>query len=146
MKYVHTNLVAHDWRKLADFYIKVFNCTPVPPERNLKGEWLDKAVNIKDAHITGIHLLLPGFIDGPTLEVFQYSQENDTDKRYPNTPGLGHIAFRVQNVEKTAKKIIGMGGSCIGELSTVEINGVGTLIFAYIRDPEGNIIEIQRYS
>jgi predicted enzyme related to lactoylglutathione lyase len=146
MKYVHTNLVAHDWRKLADFYIKVFNCTPLPPERNLKGEWLDKAVNIKDAHITGIHLLLPGFIDGPTLEVFQYSQEKDADKRYPNTPGLGHIAFRVQDVEKTAKKIIGMGGSSIGELSTVAINGVGTLLFAYMRDSEGNIIEIQRYS
>jgi len=31
MKYTHTNLVARDWRRLADFYIKVFGCTPVPP-------------------------------------------------------------------------------------------------------------------
>jgi hypothetical protein len=63
MKYVHTNLVARDWRKLADFYINVFNCKPVPPERELKGEWLDKAVNVKDAHIKGVHLQLPGYVE-----------------------------------------------------------------------------------
>jgi predicted enzyme related to lactoylglutathione lyase len=90
-------------------------------------------------------LLLPGFFDGPTFEVFQYSDEKDADKRSPNTPGLGHIAFSVPDVEETAKKIIEMGGSCVGELTTVEINGLGTLIFAYMRDPESNIIEIQRY-
>jgi predicted enzyme related to lactoylglutathione lyase len=146
MKYVHTNLVAHDWRKLADFYVNVFKCTPVPPERSLKGEWLDKALSLKDIHITGVHLQLPGFIDGPTLEVFQYSEEKDADKRLPNTPGLGHIAFSVPDVEETVEKIIEMDGSCVGELTTVEINGVGTLIFAYMRDPEGNIIEIQRCS
>jgi predicted enzyme related to lactoylglutathione lyase len=31
MRYVHTNIVAEDWRRLADFYAKVFGCTPVPP-------------------------------------------------------------------------------------------------------------------
>lgn len=146
MKYVHTNLVARDWRKLASFYVNVFNCKPVPPKRNLKGEWLDKALSLKNTHITGIHLLLPGFRDGPTLEVFQYSEEKDADKRYPNTPGYGHIAFSVPDVEETAKKIIEMGGSYVGELTTIEINGMGKLFFAYMRDPEGNMIEIQRYS
>jgi hypothetical protein len=53
MKYVHTNLVARDWEKLTDFYIKVFNCIPLPPERDLKGEWLDKAVNLNGTHIRG---------------------------------------------------------------------------------------------
>lgn len=144
MEYVHTNLVARDWRKLAGFYIKVFNCTPLPPERDLRGEWLDKAVNLKDTHITGVHLQLPGYVDGPTLEVFQYSQEEASEKSYPNTPGLGHLAFRVPDVEETAEKIIGMGGSWVGELTTIEISKVGTLVFAYMRDPEGNIIEIQR--
>ena len=146
MKYVHTNLVARDWRKLADFYIKVFNCTPVPPERDLKGDWLDKAVNLRDAHIMGIHLRLPGYSDGPTLEVFQYSQETDAEKSYPNTPGLGHLAFSVTDVEETAEKIIEQGGDWVGELTRVEISGVGVLEFAYMRDPEGNIIEVQRHA
>ena len=144
MKYVHTNLVARDWRKLADFYIKIFNCTPLPPERDLKGEWLDKAVNLKDTRITGVHLRLPGYVDGPTLEVFQYNKEEVAEKPNPNTPGLGHLAFSVADVEVTTEKIIDMGGTWVGELTTVEIPKVGTLVFAYMRDPEGNIIEIQR--
>lgn len=146
MKYVHINLVAHDWRNLADFYIEVFNCSPLSPERDLKGDWLDRAVNLKDAHITGVHLQLPGYMDGPTLEVFQYSYEEVAEKSYPNTPGLGHLAFSVEDVEETAEKIIDMGGSWVGELTTVEIPKVGTLVFAYMRDPEGNIIEIQRHA
>jgi predicted enzyme related to lactoylglutathione lyase len=146
MKFVHTNLVARDWRKLADFYISIFNCTPVPPEGELKGEWLDKAVNLEDTHIQGVHLRLPGYVDGPILEVFQYRQMEAAEKPNPNTPGFGHLAFRVPDVEETAKKIVKMGGSYVRELTSVEINGVGSLIFAYMRDPEGNIIEIQRYS
>ncbi len=31
MRYIHTNIVAEDWRSLADFYVKVFGCTPIPP-------------------------------------------------------------------------------------------------------------------
>ena len=144
MKYTHTNLVAHDWRRLADFYIKIFDCQPVPPERDLKGEWLDKALNLKDTHITGIHLKLPGYTDGPTLEIFQYNETANSIKPYPNTPGYGHIAFSVPNVQETANKIIEMGGEMIGELTTITIEGYGRLVFAYMRDPEGNIIEIQR--
>ena len=31
VKYTHTNIVAEDWRKLADFYERVLGCVPVPP-------------------------------------------------------------------------------------------------------------------
>ena len=144
MKYVHTNLVARNWRQLADFYIKVFECQPVPPERNLKGPWLDKALNLKEAHITGIHLKLPGYTDGPTLELFQYDEEAIGVYPYPNTPGYGHLAFNVPDVQETAEIIIENGGEWVGELTEVEIEGYGRLVFAYMRDPEGNIIEIQR--
>ena len=41
-KYAHTNLVAKDWRRPAAFYREVFGCVPVPPERDLCGEWQSK--------------------------------------------------------------------------------------------------------
>lgn len=144
MKYAHTNLVTHNWRRLADFYIKVFNCQPVPPERDLKGEWLDKALDLKDIHITGVHLRLPGYKDGPTLELFQYEPEKETNPPYPNSPGYGHLAFSVSDVEETVAKIIKHGGDQLGKLTTITINGYGKLVFVYMRDPEGNIIEIQK--
>ena len=42
IKYVHTNLIAKDWKKLAQFYIDVFDCVSVYPEKNLSGDWIDK--------------------------------------------------------------------------------------------------------
>jgi len=145
VKYTHTNLVARNWRKLADFYIKVFGCTPVPPERDLSGEWLDKAAAMYGTHIRGVHLRLPGHGDaGPTLEVFQYDQKMEAETPAPNMPGYGHIAFAVDDVEATKEAVLAMGGGSVGEVVNVDLPGVGRLEFAYMRDPEGNVIEIQK--
>jgi len=38
------------------------------------------------------------------------------------------------------------GGSVIGELIDAEIEGVGEITVVYATDPEGNIIEIQRWT
>jgi catechol 2,3-dioxygenase-like lactoylglutathione lyase family enzyme len=108
-------------------------------------EWLDKAVSLHGAHIRGAHLRLPGYTDGPTLEIFQYDDEEWAKPVTPNMPGYGHIAFSVSDVKATADKVVEQGGSWVGELTRVEIKGVGTLEFAYMRDPEGNIIEIQKH-
>ena len=35
-RYAHTNLIARDWRRLSDFYVRVFGCVPVPPERDYR--------------------------------------------------------------------------------------------------------------
>jgi len=145
VKYTHTNLVARDWRRLADFYIKVFGCTPVPPERDLSGDWLDEATGLAGAHIRGVHLRLPGHGDaGPTLEVFQYDEKMEAETPAPNRPGYGHIAFAVDDVEATKEAVISMGGGLVGDVVNVELPGVGRLEFAYMRDPEGNVIEIQK--
>jgi len=92
MRFAHTNIAAKDWKRLSDFYIKVLNCRPKPPERNLSGDWLDKATGLKKAKLKGIHLLLPGHGDnGPTLEIFTYL---DTFKRAPIMANLSIYPVR----------------------------------------------------
>jgi len=145
MKYVHTNIVARDWRKLSRFYQEVFGCTPVPPERDLSGDWLDRATGLVRARIEGIHLRLPGHGDaGPTLEIFQYHDQPEILETSPNRPGLGHLAFAVEDVEAVKVAVLEAGGGTVGEVVGVEIPGVGGIEFAYLRDPEGNIVEVQR--
>jgi predicted enzyme related to lactoylglutathione lyase len=145
-RYVHTNLVARDWRALAAFYQRVFGCKPVA-ERDLSGEWLDDATSLHDARIQGIHLRLPGYGDeGPTLEVFQYANQPERLPTAPNRPGFGHIAFAVDDVPTVCDEIIAAGGDLVGEIVTVEIPGAGQIVFAYAIDPEGNIIEVQQWS
>lgn len=147
IEFAHVNLISEDWKKLARFYIEVFNCEPVYPERNMKGEWIDDLTNIKNAKIRGIHLRLPGSSEGPTLEIFEYEQKTGRDKMPEiNIPGFAHIAFHADNVEEILNKLIENGGEKYGELVTTIIDGVGKLKVIYTRDPEGNIIEIQNWS
>lgn len=147
VKYVHTNIVAKDWKRLSQFYIEVFNCMPVYPERDISGEWIDKMTNIGEVRIRGIHLRLPGYENGPTLEVFQYEPENlKNDIPNISKQGYGHIAFHVDNVEEVLEKVIQNGGRKLGDLVRKEMDGIGLLTAVYAEDPEGNFIEIQNWN
>lgn len=146
IKYVHTNIIVKDWRKVADFYIQVFECEPVLPERNLSGKWLEDLTGISSATIKGIHLRLPGYENGPTLEIFEYHPNLLTDKKHAiNGQGLGHLAFHVESVQEVLAKLLENGGEQLGELIIQDYGELGVLTVVYTRDPEGNIIEIQNW-
>jgi len=146
-KFVHTNLIAQDWKKLAGFYERVFGCTRVPPERQLTEKWLENATGVPEAKIYGIHLRLPGYGDtGPTLEIFQYNHLRKRSLKAVNQPGFVHIAFAVGDVEAARDAVIEAGGGVVGELTTVDIPKAGKITFIYLTDPEGNILELQQWS
>jgi predicted enzyme related to lactoylglutathione lyase len=144
-KYVHTNLIARDWRRLATFYENVFGCVRVLPERDLSGEWLARGSGIANARLRGVHLRLPGpGHDGPTLEIFQYDECEATPAAAANRVGFGHIAFAVDDVEAAREAVLAAGGSALGTIEAVVIPEAGRITWTYVRDPEGNIIELQR--
>lgn len=147
MKFSHVNLIARDWRSLADFYIAVFGCIEKPPVRNLTGAWVDHLTGIPGAHIRGVHLLLPGYTeDGPTLEIFEYENNNKANDKMINREGFGHIAFAVEDVQQSLQLIVSHGGSLLGEVIDTRIEGAGMISVVYARDPEENIIELQKWS
>lgn len=146
-RFVHVNVIAKDWRRLARFYEQVLGCVPVLPERRLAGKDLEKATAVPGARLQGVHLRLPGFGDeGPTLEIFQYDQSLDNPQPAVNQRGLAHVAFAVADVGAAREAVLAAGGSSVGELVTLPISGTRAVTFAYVRDPEGNIIELQRWS
>lgn len=146
-RFAHVNLVARDWRALAGFYMDVFGCEPVPPERSQAGPWLDAATSIPGLEIRGMHLRLPGHgPNGPTLEIYSYEPSAEAPTPAPNRPGFGHVALAVDDVEAVCATIRRAGGGQVGEVVTTKIPDAGTLQFAYMRDPEGNILEIQKWS
>lgn len=146
-RFVHTNIVARDWRRLADFYEQVFDCIPVPPERHITGQWIEAATGIPNAQIDGVHLRLPGHGEaGPTLEIFQYNQETSGLPPAVNRPGLAHIAFAVDDVEAARDAVLANGGGTVGDLVSLDVPGAGRVAFAYVTDSEGNIVELQKWS
>jgi predicted enzyme related to lactoylglutathione lyase len=147
MKYVHTNLVANDWQALASFYQQLFDCIPVPPERDLQDEQLEAGTGLPGAHLRGMHLRLPGYgDDGPTLEIFSYNVLASRGQTAVNRPGLGHLAFSVDDVNATRKAVLQAGGQAVGEIVTTQIATGAGVTWCYVTDPEGNIIELQSWS
>lgn len=146
IRYAHTNLIADDWRKIADFYIEVFDCVPVSSERDHHGPLTDRLTGMPGARIMGRHLRLPGHGDnGPTLEVFSYAKNAPAAPTELHRPGFQHLAFEVDDVEAKRAEILKRGGRDVGEVVTLDIAGAGKLTLNYMTDPEGNIIELQKW-
>jgi predicted enzyme related to lactoylglutathione lyase len=146
-RYVHTNLVARDWRRLARFYEDVFGCMLVPPERDLSGAEMEAGTGVAGVRLRGMHLRLPGAgANGPTLEIFEYSDHAADVPRLVNRPGFAHIAFAVDSVADAREQVLANGGSPVGDVVTVAISATARVTWCYVRDPEGNIIELQTVS
>jgi predicted enzyme related to lactoylglutathione lyase len=146
-RFAHVNLIAQDWRRLADFYETVFGWQRVPPERDLAGDWLDAATGLSGATIRGAHLRLSGHgPSGPTLEIFEYHPSAERSKTAVNRPGFGHIALKVADVAAARAAVRAAGGGTAGELVHADIPGAGRIRFVYATDPEGNVIELQEWS
>src|ERR1051326_4681361 len=135
-RYVHTNLVARDWQRLAGFYESVFGCVPVPPARDYSGPVFDAGTGIKGARLTGMHLRMPGAgSTGPTLEIFNYSELADGPVPAVNRPGFGHIAFAVDSVEDARREFLAAGGSPVGEVVTLTTTAGAKVTWCYLADP-----------
>lgn len=147
VRYVHTNLVARDWRALSRFYCEVFGCVEVPPVRDYAGPALEAGTGIVGARLRGVHLRLPGHgDDGPTLEVFEYDEMVEAGQPVVNRVGLGHLAFSVASVAEARDAVIAQGGGALGEVVELTTADGGTVTWCYVTDPEGNLIELQSWS
>ena len=146
-RYVHTNLIAREWRVLARFYQELFGCVPVPPERDYSGPALEAGTSLPGARLRGVHLRLPGLgPEGPTLEIFQYDELASEGQRAVNRPGFAHIAFSVPSVADARAEVLARGGSPIGDAVTLTTATGARVHWCYVADPEGNVIELQSWS
>ena len=146
IRYVHTNIIAKDAARLIAFYKEALACKSLGQTRDLRGAWLDSLTGLPQAHITGEHLLLPGYDTAhPTLEIFSYDSLRDALPPEVNRPGLAHLAFEVDDVEATLATILAAGGGQVGEVVTAAYPNNMEAVFVYARDPEGNIIELQSW-
>ena len=83
---------------------------------------------------------MSGGVSGPEPTLTAKTHTNLTpnvDRPEPvaNQIGLGHIAFEVEDIEAAVEEVV-----------TTDVPGRGQFTFACVRDPEGNIIELQRWT
>jgi catechol 2,3-dioxygenase-like lactoylglutathione lyase family enzyme len=92
---------------------------------------------------------LPGLGEGrpgPTLEIYEYSTSPEIPLPAPKTPGWAHIAFVVPDVLVARSTFIAEGGAALGEVVVATVADGRQVTWVYVRDPEGNIVELQSWS
>jgi len=144
IRYLHTNIIAKDWRALVTFYTEVFGCELVQPKGEPADEWTDGQTGISGLSMTGARLKLPG--SDAMLEILSCEPEGLDSWRPVNRPGLGHLAFYVDDIEQVLADITAHGGQQVSEVVRHTANGAGTLVTVYACDPEGNGLELHNWN
>ena len=87
-------------------------------------------------------MLLPLFSDWPT----DINNRLGCEKKDCNIFYFLGQGIYFHDVEAVTRAVVHRGGSELGEITVREVAGVGTITFVYLKDPEGNILEIQHWS
>ena len=51
-----------------------------------------------------------------------------------------------REVEEARSEVLASGGSAVGEIVTLNPSPERTVTWCYVRDPEGNVVELQSWS
>lgn len=116
IKFIHVNIISEDYRSLCDYYNSVFASEDTGKLKDHSGKFKESVIGIKDVHVVGQHVLLPGFYASyPTLEIFTYNIKGRTKPCDLNSLGINVIGFDSFNIKKDLRAIVKNGGKIIKE-------------------------------
>lgn len=124
---------ASDLDRLVAFYIDALDCRLLVPPTQIP-EPVSLGAGSAGETVQIAVLGLPGFEDGPTLELIRIGDHGEV--------GQGLLTFYVDDVHEAAERVVGAGGAYKGEI--VDIGGPGgrTSRFVFMTDPEGNVVDL----
>ncbi len=142
IKLSHVSVTARDARLLSEFYGDVFGYVERRPPTRLSGDKVSRGNGLPGSDIVSVWLELPGE-HGPFLEILEYRQGADRRMSEVNEPGYGHLAFEVPDLMATVARVLECGGQLQGKTTNFGTETEPHLI-VYVRDPEGNLLELEQ--
>lgn len=144
----HVNLVVADMRAMTAFYCDVLGMR-LARQVTISGPWIDDVTGLKDVTADVAFLEAPG---GPAIELLYFHRPQGSraeGQGIANTFGLRHLAFRVTDIEQLAARIRAAGGPLLSQIHCVPTAQVAFAEtqkrLVYLRDPEGNLLELCAY-
>jgi len=141
----HVNLVVEDLPAMAAFYRHVLGLR-LTREVTIRGDWIEAVTGLKSVEADVVYLEADS---GAALELILYRApqgSRPTGLGSPNTKGIRHIAFQVEDLQAVARSLKAAG---VDLLSGVQAVPTAQVDFAskqkrivYCRDPEGNLLEL----
>jgi catechol 2,3-dioxygenase-like lactoylglutathione lyase family enzyme len=133
----HVGIVVDDLAAAVDFFVELG--LELDGETSVEGEVVDRMTGLEGVRSDLAFLRTP---DGHgKLEVVQYrspAREDDPRPPRPNTPGLNHLLFAVDDVEATVARLRAHGAELVGDV----IDYGTSYRLVYLRGPGGMIVEL----
>lgn len=140
----HIAIIVNDYAKMVNFYSRVLGFQ-INREFKIKSKEFQRGVGMKGAKARVAHLSISGTT--PEIEIAEYFPKirKSRDISKANAPGYRHIALVVTDLKKAYQRLKKLGidffSSPICISKPKNISGVQ---FVYLKDPEGNIIELNQ--
>jgi catechol 2,3-dioxygenase-like lactoylglutathione lyase family enzyme len=140
MLFQQVKFTSADPTSLATFYESALGCRTVLANTELD-ETAAAAIGVPGFTVSITILSLPWRDDaGPTLELISFGA--GMPEGSPFRPGQGQIAFLVDDVTESVESVLSGGGSMFGEVRKWTAPSGNNVEFVFMRDPEGNVIDL----
>jgi catechol 2,3-dioxygenase-like lactoylglutathione lyase family enzyme len=137
ISFEHVGVVVHDLEATAQFFVTLGFKRHDAFE--VGGSWVDRINGVQGTQVAGMFVTAP---DGSgALELIQFhepTREQDETNLPANAHGFRHIAYRVSDIETIVHRARAAGYDLVGEI----VNYEDIFLLAYIRGPEGLIVEV----
>ncbi len=141
-RFRHVALVVRDLDRMVEFYTRLLGLK-LKRTFEIESEEFRKGIGVEDAKAKGVHLMVPD--SNVEIELIQFDQSENEETSVANMTGYRHIAFIVDDLEKSFETLKENGIEFVSEPITVtEPESVRGFQFVYFRDPEGNIVELNK--
>jgi catechol 2,3-dioxygenase-like lactoylglutathione lyase family enzyme len=144
----HINLVVNDLDAMTRFYETLLGLK-VSKRVTISGGWIDQTVGLKDVKADVAYL---DSASGPRVELIRYHSPPAPPHTVqpPNAYGIRHIAFRVDGIDAMVERLTQSRVkffSAVQDVPDSQVTYAGGVRkrLVYLRDPEGNVLELCEY-
>lgn len=134
----HTSFTVRNLDKALEFWVGALGFGPAAASPR-HGSWQEGVTGVAGAELRVAHIY--GY--GAHMELIEYVNGAASAQPFqPSTPCAGHICLEVDDIEADWARLMAAGARPQGRITHVD-NGPGAgLKAAYLRDPDGIIIEL----
>jgi catechol 2,3-dioxygenase-like lactoylglutathione lyase family enzyme len=133
----HVGIVVDDLAAATEFFAELG--LELQGEASVEGRSVDRVVGLEGVRADVAMMQTP---DGNgRLELSKFhspSYQGDNRHAAPNTPGIRHVTFAVEDIDAVVARLQARGAELVGELERYR----DSYRLCYIRGPEGIIVEL----
>jgi len=137
---LHVGLTVSDADRSVAFYRDGLGFA-VLTERTAEGPWIEQVTGLEAVRVRIVHLHGHGY----NLELLEYERPRGADRaRAFQDAGSAHLCFHTDDIDAALERLLACGAERINDPQTVVggPNDGGRVV--YLRDPDGNAVELHQ--